>query len=246
MNGFIGKRSAAGVLGVVAMMVAVSGCDSDAASGSEPRISVVGSISHSWYRDERPILRHQNDAARRRQWVLTADGVELYELSTGEQLAQIALPDWLWVGRQFASPPAFAIGPRGEVIVSSNVVPTLWRIDPVTLVASKHDLAIEDSAGRDIGFTALAYSAQQGAYFAVSPSPGSLWRIDPQLGRAQSIPLSASLPNASGLAIPPRTPNQRVSRGVGLCVRSEQGDWTVNLAPDQRSGYVRAGQCRIS
>ena len=185
MNGYIGKRSAASVLGVVAMTVAISGCDSDAASRSVPRTSVVESISHSWYRDERPILRHQNDAARSRQWVLTADGVELYELSTGEHLAQIALPDWLWVGRQFASPPDLAIGPRGEAVISSNVVPTLWRIDPVTLVASKHDLALEDDSGRDIGFTALTYSTRQGAYFAFSSSHGSMWRIDTLFRRAQ-------------------------------------------------------------
>ena len=244
MSGYISKRSAASVLGVVAMTVAVSGCDSDAASRSVPRISVVESISHSWYRDERPILRHQNDAARSRQWVLTADGVELYELSTGEQLAQIALPDWTWVGPQFACPPDLAIGPRGEAVVSSNVVPTLWRVDSVTLVASKHDLAIEDE-GRDIGITALAYSAQQGAYFAVSPSQGSLWRIDPLLRRAQSVPLSEPLPKSCALAIPPREPDRRAIRAVGICVRSEEGDWTVAFAPDRRFGYVRPGQCMI-
>jgi hypothetical protein len=185
MNGIIGRRSAASILGVVAMTVAFSGCDSDAASRTVPRIGVVESISHSWYRDERPILRYQNDAARDRRWILTADGIELYELSTGEHLAQIALPDWLWVGRQFASPPDLAIGPRGEAVISSNVVPTLWRVDPVTLVASKHDLSIEDDSGRDIGFTALKYSKQQGAYFAFSPSNGSMWRIDTLLRRAQ-------------------------------------------------------------
>jgi hypothetical protein len=185
MNGFIGTRSAASVWGLVAMMAAASGCDSDAASRSVPRIGVVESISHSWYRDERPILGHQNDVARNRQWVLTEDGVELYDLSTGKQGARIALPDWLWVGRQFASPPAFAIGPGGEAVISSNVVPTLWRIDPATLVVSKHDLAIEDDTGRDMGFTALTYSTQQGAYFAFSSSHRSTWRIDTLLRRAQ-------------------------------------------------------------
>ena len=162
MNGIFSKRSAAGVLGVVAMMIAVSGCDSDAASSSVPRVSVVKSIPQDWYRGEQPILRYQSDAARSRLWVLTADGVELYEAATGEQMAQVALPGWLWVGRQFACPPDLAIGPRGEAVISSNVVPTLWRVDPVTLVASKHELAIEDDAGRDIGFTALVYSATRG------------------------------------------------------------------------------------
>ncbi len=245
MNGFIGKRSAASVLGVVAMTVAISGCDSDAASSGVPRTSVVESISQSWYRDERPILRHQNDAARGRQWVLTADGVELYELSTGEQLAQIALPDWQWVGRQYACPPDLALGPDGEAVISSNVVSTLWRIDPVTLAASKHDLALDEDTGRDVGITALAFSTQQGAYFAVSAAHGSLWRVDRRLARAQRIPLSEPLPKSCTLAIPPRDPDRRAIRAVGLCVRGKEGDWTVAFAPDQRFGYVRAGQCMI-
>ena len=89
MNGILGRRSAASVLGVVAMTIAVSGCDSDAASRSVPRFDAAESVSHSRYRDERSVLRHQNDAERSRHWVLTVDGVELYDLSTGVQLAQI-------------------------------------------------------------------------------------------------------------------------------------------------------------
>jgi hypothetical protein len=191
------------------------------------------------------VLRQQNDAERGRHWVLTAEGVELYELSSGKLLAQIALPDWLWVGEEYACPPDLAIGYRGEVVVSSNVVPTLWRIDPVTLVASRHELAMEDDKGRDIGITGLAFSAQQGAYFAVSATHGALWRIDARLARAQSIPLSAPLPKSCTLAIPPREPDRRAMRAVGLCVRGEEGDWTIAFAPDQRFGYVRAGQCVI-
>jgi hypothetical protein len=227
----------------MAMMIAVSGCDSDAASRSVPKAGVVESIPHDWYQGERPILRSQADAARSRLWVLTSDGIELYDASTRQKIAQVALPDWLWVGESYACAPDLAIGPLGEAVISSNVVPTLWRVDPVTLAASKHELAIEDDTGHDIGFTALAYSAQQRAYFAVSPSHGSLWRIDQHLGRARSIPLSSSLPSTCGLTIPPRSPDQRVSQVVGLCVRGEEGDWTVNLTPDQRSGYVRPGHC---
>ena len=243
MYGILSRRSAANVLVVVACAVAVAGCDSNAASRSVTRGSGAESTPQDGYRGERPVLRSQVDAMRSRIWVLTLHGVALYEASTGEEVAQISLPGWLWAGEQYACPPDLAIGPRGEAVISSNVVPALWRIDPVTLAASKHDLAIEDDAGRDIGITALVYSAQQGAYFAVSPSHGLLWRIDPLLRRAQSIPLSAPLPKACGLAIPSRKPDQRVSQVVGFCIRSEQGDRTISLAPDQRSGYVSKGFC---
>jgi len=244
MNGIFSRRSAAGVLGVVAMMVAVSGCDSDAASRSVPRISVAASVSPDWYGDK-PVLRTQVDAARGRLWALTAEGVELYDATTRRKLAQIALPDWVSAGLKYSCPPDLAIGPRGEAVISSNVVPTLWRIDPVTLAASKHDLVVDDDKGRDIGFTALAFSAQQGAYFAVSAAHGSLWRIDPRLGRAQNVPLSEPLPKTCTLAIAPREPDRRAIRAVGFCVRGEGGDWTVAFAPDQRFGYVRPGQCMI-
>ena len=244
MSGYISKRSAASVLGVVAMTGAFAGCDSDAASSSMPRVSVTKSIPQDWYRGEQPMLRYQVDEVRSRIWVLTPVGVALYEASTREQIAEVPLPGWIWVGEKYACSPDLAIGPRGEAVISSNVVPTLWRVDPVTLVASKHDLAIEDE-GRDIGITALAYSAQQGAYFAVSPSQGSLWRIDPLLRRAQSVPLSEPLPKSCALAIPPRAPDRRAIRAVGICVRSEEGDWTVAFAPDRRFGYVRPGQCMI-
>jgi len=166
------------------MMIAVSGCDSDAASSRAPKISVAASVSPDWYGNE-PVLQTQVDAASGRLWALTAEGVELHDAATRRRIAQIELPGWLWVGPQFASPPGLAIGPRGEAVISSNVVPTLWRIDPVTLVASKHELALDDDSGRDIGFSALKYSMQQGAYFASSSSHGSTWRIDTLLRRAQ-------------------------------------------------------------
>jgi hypothetical protein len=244
MYGILSRRSAANVLGVVALAVAVVGCDSDAASRSAPTGSVAKSIPQDWYRGERPILRSQVDEIRSRIWVLTLDGVALHEASTGEKIAQIPLPGWLWVGEKFSCAPDLAIGPGGEAVVSSNVVPTLWRINPVTLAASEHELVLDDDTGKDIGFTGLVYSAQQGAYLAISAFQGSLWRIDPLLKRAQNISLSAPLPNACGLAIRPPELEKRASRFVGLCVRADQEDWVVNLAPDQRSGYVRAGQCR--
>jgi hypothetical protein len=199
MNGFTSKRSAAGVVGVVAMTVALAGCVSDAASERVQKVTDVKSNSPDWYRSEQPMLRYRVDAARSRIWVLTAGGVALYEASTREKIAEVSLPEWIWAGEKFVCSPDLAIGPGGEVVISSNAVPTLWRIDPVTLAASKHDLAIVGDTGMDIGFIALAYSAQQGAYLAVSPSQWSLWRIDPSLRRAQRVPLAAPLPRGCGL-----------------------------------------------
>jgi len=243
MYGIVSKRSAAGALGVVAMVVAVAGCDSDAASGSAPRASAVPSTPQDWYRGEQPILRAQEDAVGGRLWVLTSEGVGLYDAATRLKVAQIALPGWLWADEIFACPPDLAIGPRGEAVISSNVVPTLWRIDPVTLQASRHEVLLDDDKGKDVGFTGLAYSARQQAFFAVSGLHGSLWRIDASLQRAQNVPLSEPLPGACVIALRPRAADQRANRFAALCVRADNAGWSVNLAPDQRSGFVRPGRC---
>ena len=121
MNGIIGKRSAAGVLGVVAMMVAVSGCDSDAASGSVPRVSVVASVPPDWRPGDPSVLRYQMDAARGRLWALTADGVDLYDVASRQRLAQIALQVSLNVGGK----PERAVGvardgQRGRITASQQ------------------------------------------------------------------------------------------------------------------------------
>jgi len=245
MNGIVSRRSAANVLGIVAIAVSVAGCDSDAASRDVPRSSFVESLSPDWYPGERPVLRYQMDAARGRIWALTPDGVELYDVATRRKVAQIARPGWLWVREQYNCSPDLAIGPSGEAVISSNVVPTLWRIDPVTLAASRHEPVLDEDKGKDVGFTGLVYSARLKAFIGVSALHGSMWRIDPSFQRALNIPLSEPLPKACGIAARLEAGDQRVSRFAGFCVRAEQGDWSVNLAPDQRSGYVRPGQCMI-
>ena len=257
MYGIAGKRNAANVLGVMAIAVAVAGCDGSAASASfgeqkispsrtEPREDLVAAIPPVGDLGDRPILHHQMDAARGRLWALTLDGVDLYDARTRQKVAHIDLPGWLWVGERYSCPPDLALGPKGEALISSNVVPTLWRIDPITLAVTNYELVLDDETGKDIGYTGLAYSADQGVFFAVSALRGSLYRIDPLFRRGQNIPLSAPLPNACGVALRPRASDQRAIRLVDLCVRADQGDWVVTLAPDQRSGYVRPGRCGSS
>ncbi len=174
------------------------------------------------------ILRVREDAERDRRWVLKPNGVHLYSLKSRQLLRHIVLPGWYWAGEPYSCAPDLAIGPRGEVLVTSDIAPVLWRVDPRTLAASVHELSVDADSHMDVGFSGLAYSAQQGAYFAVS-HVGSLWAIDTRLSRARKIPLSAPVARACGISIRP-----------GLCVRGEATDWRIELAPDGRSGYVFA------
>ena len=154
---------------IVAMLVAavLSGCDTNAQPAQ-------------W-----PSVRQQRDPASDRVWRLTREGVSLY--AAGQRQAVISLPGWIWVDEPYSCPPDVAIGPKGEALVTSNVVPTLWKIDPTTLAVTVHALKLSADDDKDIGFTGLAYSAHRGAFFAVSDTYGSTWRIDAELTRATKV-----------------------------------------------------------
>lgn len=185
-----------------------------------------------------PAARHQVDPARNRVWVLNHDGVFLVELSKPGRIA-LSLPDWLRVGEAHGCLPDLALGPKGEAIITSNVVPTLWRIDAETLLVSVHRPVLDADTDRDIGFSGLVYSRQHGAFFATSYHHGSLWRIDAALAKAQKVPLSMPLPQACGVAVRART-IQQVGRLPGLCVRTARDAWLVDFAPDGRAARVGA------
>lgn len=141
-----------------------------------------------------PSRPHEAGAARDRTWTVTRDGVLLQDRANpGTTL--VPLPDWLWAGAPYGCGPDLALGPKGEIVVTSDVLPTLWRIDPQTRAVSVHPLALDADADKDVGFSSISYSARHGTYFAVSHDHGSLWRIDPLLRRAQKTPLAAQLPN---------------------------------------------------
>ncbi len=137
--------------------------------------------------DRSPMLQYQQDGARHRGWALTPAGVSVVDLRSGRTLTEIRLPGWHWAGAPYGCTPALALGPKGEALVSSDVMPTLWRIDPDKLTVSRHDLALDANPDKDVGFASLTYAAEQGAFVAVACSGGSLWRVEPQLLGARRI-----------------------------------------------------------
>lgn len=207
--------------------------------------AAAGDIDHAvpagWHEEGVPILRFQKDEARSRAWLLTESGVIVVDSKTRQTKTHVPLPGWTWAGPSYACAPDLALGPKGEALVSSNVVPTLWRVDPVTLAVTRHELALDAERDKDVGFTGLVYSSGQGAFFAVSDF-GALWRIDSQLQRAQKIELSSAMPRACGITV--RRTKNGFNPFYGLCVQGAQGGWTVNLAPDRRSAYVIPQPCK--
>jgi len=215
---------------LAASIIALSGCDGRVASEQSPRTSSAVSESN---------VRYQVDAANGRIWWLTREGVYVHDAKMPQKVA-VPIPGWQWAGEPYGCLPALALGPNGEALVTSDVESTVWKIDPDTLAVSRHVLAPDADVDKDVGYTGLVYSSEHAAFFAVSGLHGTLWKIDSALTRAQKVSLSAPLPRACGVAVRAPQKAERLSR---LCVRGKQGDWTVQLASDQRTASVRAAPC---
>lgn len=189
------KAGMVGALFLAASVVVVAGCESGGALRQSQNTVLETRL---------PSARQQVDPARNRVWSLTAEGVFLFDVSRAQRVA-VPLPGWVWAGAPYGCLPDLALGPRGEAVVTSNVVPTLWRIDPDRLAVTEHALTLDADADKDVGFTGLVFSAKHGAYFGASEAHGSLWKIDGQLRTAQKMPLSAVIPQACGIALSPRS-----------------------------------------
>jgi hypothetical protein len=131
-------------------------------------------------------LRQQADPARERVWRLDRDGVSV--LDHAAPAKRVRLEGWLWVAPPYACAPDLALGPNGEAVITSNVVPVMWRIDPETLAVTVHPLSLDADTDKDIGFSSLVYSPEQEAFIGVSDAYRTTWRIDAQLTAARKIP----------------------------------------------------------
>ncbi|MPZ46507.1 MAG: hypothetical protein GEV05_24595 [Betaproteobacteria bacterium] len=179
-NGIVFTSSQALAALLLVSMVGVAGCDAPVAS-SPPRLTAEASLL-----DPSDSGRQRNDVVRNRSWILKSDGVFLYHHDT-EELVEISIPGWQWVDQPDACPPDLAVGPDGEAVITSNVVAVLWRVDPRTLKVSAFELALDADHNKDVGFSRLVYSAEDGDYIAFSDVHGSLWRIDRSLRVGQKV-----------------------------------------------------------
>jgi hypothetical protein len=197
------------VLAALAMIASLPACESGGTlagwreSGAAPissRSVLPGVNPPGWLEPGEAIIRQRNDPARGRLWVLTKEGVDVYDSLQKRKLAHIGIPGWVWVDEPYACAPNLALGPKGEVVITSNVMPTLWRVDPESLAITRHEIAMEPASGKDFGFTSLAYSRSLGAYYGVAAFDGSVWRIDAQLESARDPVFGVSAARACGLA----------------------------------------------
>ncbi len=229
-----GNAVAVGGFLLATASVLFAGCD----IGGTPR----NEAAYGSPQFELPNARYRVDPERGRVWLLAREGVFVYDFLRPERVP-VPLPGWMSVDAPYSCPADLALGPKGEALITSNTLPTLWRIDPESLAVTVHPLLLDADTDKDVGFSALAYSTQHGAFIAASYVHGSLWRIDPLLERAQKISLSAPVRDACGVAVRPRSSPPALSRLADLCVHTQHGGWSVILAPDWRSGQVSFAPC---
>ena len=136
--------------------------------------------------EEAQNVHYRVDRKHDRLWRLSVDGVSVRERATGRE-TRVALPGWIVARAMEGCLPALALGPKGEAVVTSNVIPVLWRVDPESLGVTVHPLELNADRDKDVGFSDLVFSAAHGAYFAVSPVQGSVWKIDTAFRKAERV-----------------------------------------------------------
>jgi hypothetical protein len=157
-------------------LIATTGCGGNEQS---PRSAAAG-----YGYDAREALRIRSDAARSRQWVLTPDGVRVYDVGTKALIREIVLPGWS-IARILCHPD-LALDRSGSAYISSNIEPKLWRIDGDSFEVGVREIRLNEREQWDVGFGALAFSAE-GTLFAMTYRGGTLWRVDIQKGDARMV-----------------------------------------------------------
>jgi hypothetical protein len=133
------------------------------------------------------VVRAKSDAARGLRWELGWGAVFAYEEASGRFIRRISLADASFSGARGACRPALLLSRSGAVIVSSNIEPVLWRIDPVTFEVRRYDIVPDSDRSKDFGFSALAWDANEKVLYAASAMMGTLWRIDLDAATATKI-----------------------------------------------------------
>jgi hypothetical protein len=126
------------------------------------------------------------DAQRNRLWVLDPEALTLYDNLNGRRLRRVALPELFLVGDDHACPPDIALDAAGAVLVSSNVLPVLWRVDPQRFEVTRIELAMDADTDKDFGFTGLSFAGDD-VLIAAASTFASLWRIDIRTASATKI-----------------------------------------------------------
>lgn len=182
-------------------------------------------------------IRIRFDAARNRLWLLERGEIHVYQFDTNQFVQKIKLQGLN--DRLNNCLPDMALDAAGAAIISSNIVTTLWRIDPDSFQVTEHPLKRDADHDKDFGFSSLVYRARDGILFAANATMGTLWRIDVNAGSASSIELTTPIRGACALALEDDQGEQLPwQNGMFVAGGFRGGLLHVRLSPDMKHGYV--------
>ena len=145
-----------------------------------------------------PSFQVRRDEAGERSWVLHHDAVHVYDDRRKRLIQRVELAGWLLLSEAFGCPPELLLTTGGAALVTSNVVPTIWEIEPASFAVRQHRLDVDADDQKDFGFTALAYNRTGRNLLGVSSMDGSVWTIDLETDRARKTQLPRPAPGTCG------------------------------------------------
>lgn len=180
--GFVRKST---TLVAMALMMGCSGMDSVPRSAPSPA--------------SEDVLSTRTDTARGRVWVLGPEDLRVYDAATHKLVRRVVLPGWSMA--RYECRPDLALDASGSAIVSSNIVPNLWRVDAQNFRVSEKAIRLEGQESWDIGFGPITL-AGDGTVYALTSNGMSLWKVAPEASSA--VRLETYLPPVKRCVLPER------------------------------------------
>lgn len=138
------------------------------------------------------------DLAHNRRWVLREHSLTVYDHMNGRRLRHIILPDWVVAGPRDGCAPDMVLDSSGAALVSSNVLPVLWRVDPQRFQVARIALELDADTDKEVGFAGLS-PAGDGVLIAAGATFESLWRLDLRSATASKLATPGSRPGCRPL-----------------------------------------------
>ena len=162
-------------------------------------LPTLASADMSQWEETRLALRIQVDTRRNRVWVLSLNGVYVYDSRTRKLVKRVVLPDWTVVKEGFVCGPDLVLAASGAALVTSKIMPIIWEIDAESMAVREHNLALDADNDKDFGFTALSPGPGGRELLGVSSPLGIVWRIDLAAGNAQKVQFSKPMRGSFGV-----------------------------------------------
>ena len=191
---------------------------------------------------EAPSATHARmDARRNRLWILDRNSVYLYDAATRRLIGRVELPERSVAAEGCA--PELALTRSGAALVTSNVIPTIWEIDPKGLAVRLHRLCLDADNDKDVGFTGLAFGADGNGLLGVSSLLGSVWTIDLVKDTAHKVPLSKPVHGACRMHFRETHGLEGGGATPVLCISGPRNARRVEFASQMQYGRTIPAPC---